>query len=192
MMKKILGLIAGLLLLGAAISSAKAQSYSFDYVATTGGAYEAHGVFNIGASLTGGWFSITSITGSVTTPGSPPDLTITGMLPGSILPPSTILSTSGAWIYDNALSLSGSPDISATGGPAFTTAGREWNIWNNNNGTYSMWGSPVPFASVYDVQTTGTLTVTAVPEPEIYAMLAAGLGLMGFVARRRRAQLAAA
>lgn len=28
--------------------------------------------------------------------------------------------------------------------------------------------------------------VTAVPEPEIYAMMAAGLGLMGFVARRRK------
>ena len=27
---------------------------------------------------------------------------------------------------------------------------------------------------------------TAVPEPETYAMLLAGLGLMGFVARRRR------
>jgi hypothetical protein len=30
-----------------------------------------------------------------------------------------------------------------------------------------------------------SLTVTAVPEPESYAMLLAGLGLMGFVARRR-------
>lgn len=29
--------------------------------------------------------------------------------------------------------------------------------------------------------------VTAVPEPETYAMLLAGLGLMGFVARRRKA-----
>lgn len=30
-------------------------------------------------------------------------------------------------------------------------------------------------------------TVTAIPEPETYAMLLAGLGLMGFVARRRKA-----
>lgn len=29
-------------------------------------------------------------------------------------------------------------------------------------------------------------TVNAIPEPEIYAMMAAGLGLMGFVARRRK------
>ena len=32
--------------------------------------------------------------------------------------------------------------------------------------------------------------VTTIPEPEIYAMLAAGLGLMGWVARRRKQQVA--
>lgn len=32
----------------------------------------------------------------------------------------------------------------------------------------------------------GSFHVTPVPEPEIYAMMAAGLGLMGFVARRRK------
>jgi hypothetical protein len=34
-------------------------------------------------------------------------------------------------------------------------------------------------------------SVMVIPEPEIYAMMMAGLGLMGFVARRRRQQLAA-
>jgi hypothetical protein len=32
----------------------------------------------------------------------------------------------------------------------------------------------------------GAFTVTAVPEPESYAMLLAGLGLLGVAARRRR------
>lgn len=32
----------------------------------------------------------------------------------------------------------------------------------------------------------GTVTVTPVPEPGSYAMFAAGLGLMGLIARRRR------
>jgi len=32
----------------------------------------------------------------------------------------------------------------------------------------------------------GFVTVTAVPEPETYAMLLAGLGLLGFMARRRK------
>jgi hypothetical protein len=31
-----------------------------------------------------------------------------------------------------------------------------------------------------------TYTVASVPEPETYAMLLAGLGMMGFVARRRK------
>ena len=37
-----------------------------------------------------------------------------------------------------------------------------------------------------------TLTVVAVPEPETYAMLLAGLGLLGFMARRRNARKGAA
>jgi hypothetical protein len=37
----------------------------------------------------------------------------------------------------------------------------------------------------------GAMTVAAVPEPETYAMLLAGLGLMGAVARRRKAKQAA-
>jgi len=36
------------------------------------------------------------------------------------------------------------------------------------------------------VMFTGTLPVAAVPEPETYAMLLGGLGLMGFIARRRK------
>jgi len=35
------------------------------------------------------------------------------------------------------------------------------------------------------------MTVTAIPEPETYAMLLAGLGLLGFAARRRKRKLAA-
>ena len=35
-------------------------------------------------------------------------------------------------------------------------------------------------------QYTGSLTVSAIPEPETYALMLAGLGAVGFLARRRR------
>lgn len=55
----------------------------------------------------------------------------------------------------------------------------------DGNITSLVWADGDGFAQV------SSLTITPVPEPEIYAMLAAGLGLMGFVARRRKQQLAA-
>jgi hypothetical protein len=40
--------------------------------------------------------------------------------------------------------------------------------------------------SVGEALYAGTLSVSAVPEPETYGMMLAGLGLMGFIARRRK------
>lgn len=53
-------------------------------------------------------------------------------------------------------------------------------------------GGPLSFDSSSDVAFAATGATAAIPEPEIYAMMAAGLGLMGFVGRRRKAQAAAA
>lgn len=53
------------------------------------------------------------------------------------------------------------------------------NSWNGGE-----WSS----TQVNSAAFTGALPVTAVPEPESYAMLLAGLGLMATVARRRRSQ----
>ena len=51
----------------------------------------------------------------------------------------------------------------------------------NYNGTAKYALTKLESASYQDL-----LTVTAVPEPESYALLLAGLGVIGFVARRRR------
>ena len=51
------------------------------------------------------------------------------------------------------------------------------------------------FTATYSESTTGSLTtftVSAVPEPETYAMMAIGLGMMGWIARRRRGDSQAA
>ena len=58
----------------------------------------------------------------------------------------------------------------------FFRAGPNTDSINPNNNDYLVWG----------------VSVTAVPEPEIYAMMGIGLALMGFVARRRQGQAAAA
>lgn len=53
---------------------------------------------------------------------------------------------------------------------------RVLNLWDNYN----------PTTGVFSGQHQDQLYITPVPEPETYAMLLAGLGLMGFVARRRK------
>jgi hypothetical protein len=44
-------------------------------------------------------------------------------------------------------------------------------------------------SSRFGIQT--HLNVAAIPEPEIYAMMLAGLGLLGYVTRRKKLQAAA-
>ena len=57
--------------------------------------------------------------------------------------------------------------------------------FNNNSGNADSW--------LFDVRTlhADVATVSAVPEPETYAMLLAGLGLTGFMARRKYVKAAA-
>jgi hypothetical protein len=44
------------------------------------------------------------------------------------------------------------------------------------------------FSNEVSGTTTAFITLTPVPEPQTYAMLLAGLGLVGWIARRRKGQ----
>jgi hypothetical protein len=55
--------------------------------------------------------------------------------------------------------------------------------------TLSLNGVANPFSTLtLNSQYAGNISVTAIPEPETYALLLAGLGVIGFLARRRRPQ----
>lgn len=97
----------------------------------------------------------------------------------------------------------------ATSSAAFQVA--LWELMYETSGTYSLGGGTASFTgdaaaltlaqgwidvlgaastpfAVYQSQTHQDILVTPVPEPETYALMAAGLGALGWVSRRRKAQ----
>ena len=74
-----------------------------------------------------------------------------------------------------------------------TNSGTYWTDWSTHSMNFIADSSSVTF-QFKDVNPTtnghdiglDNVSVTAVPEPETYALFMAGLGLMGFVARRRK------
>lgn len=91
------------------------------------------------------------------------------------------------YLTEGAASLSSSAKVKSLMGDEAAGA-LVWDFSFNNvaSGTYKLWYSgytnDTPIASLG-----GNFTVSSVPEPESYAMLLAGLGALGFVARRRKA-----
>ena len=80
----------------------------------------------------------------------------------------------------DGVTLAGLASVAANGDQS---VGSFWNFTANNAGDYF---NTVVFASVSNAFETDNHAVLAVPEPETYAMMLAGLGLIGFSARRRK------
>lgn len=79
----------------------------------------------------------------------------------------------------------GGDDVLLAGGAVAPTKGVSFNLASNGGGAvYLMVGGVTPEGSVGSLYN-GSVTVSAVPEPESFAMLLAGLGLLGAIALRR-------
>ena len=179
-------------------SPAKANNYSFDFLSTDH-TYEVIGnitTANVTNGISNGsslGYNITSISGSVN-----------GAHGGSInslvsdpIAPSMVTNYGIGFMYDNVLFPT--PPNFDIGGVLFTAGnGSIWNLWANSAngpGNYELFSWTAAGGTVGDwghaVQEFGNLTVTSpIPEPGTYMMLLAGLGLMGFVARRRQSGMA--
>ena len=164
-------------------ASVQAASYSFNFLSTDS-LYQVSGVFGTSNTLNSvGGYDITSITGLVTGLGG-------GMISALVINPNQpLVTTNFGFNYDNVLfpTLTLNP-VMNTNGVLFDTAssGKRWNLWGNALGDYELYSyAGGTLNTAIDVH--GNLSIAAVPEPETYAMMLAGLGLMGFIARRKAA-----
>lgn len=176
MKKAISGLFMGVAMAFVSLS-ALANSYSFDFMSSDS-TYEATGVFNTSNTLNAASaYDILGITGSVLGAGGG---SITGLVSNPSQPYPT---TNYGFIYDNNFVLNNNGVLFTVG------SGSIWNLFTEGAGfrlyTYDAEGS------TGKVDQLGTMVSAPVPEPETYAMMLAGLGLMGYVARRRKQKLSA-
>lgn len=147
----------------------------------------------LNTSTTGANYSLTS--GASFYAGSPDTVTALERLASQHLASISTVSDSGAFqlavweiVYENSGTYnlySGNFQVDSPDNPIETA--NSWLAALGNSAptmTFSVWAS----SSSQDL----AVFAAPIPEPEIYAMLGVGLGVMGFVVRRRKQQIVAA
>ncbi len=171
-MKKAIGGLLVACAMAFASVSAWANSYSFEFMSSDH-TYKATGMFNVSNTLNSlGSYNILGISGSVLGAGG-------GAITGLVTNPNQPLSvTNYGFQWDNNIPLNNNGVMFKVG------LGSMWNLFSENQGfrLYSYNAEN----NVGNVDKFGTLVTAPVPEPETYAMLLAGLGLMTMIGRRRQ------
>ena len=111
--------------------------------------------------------------------GGTDTITFTGLAAGAY---DYVLTYSEQWAMTTGAMLNGTPAIAATSPTGSVFFGF---IEASGSTPFVLTLTGVPLAGKNTVYS-GELTVTAVPEPETYAMMLAGLAALGFLARRRQ------
>ena len=105
-----------------------------------------------------------------------------------LLSPGTYLLAAYGWSgadnFHNS-NISGSPSIFDNGGGALTYLRSRWGSGTYAAGTYPLSNFFGP-ATDRNFFSAGNAVVAVVPEPEIYAMIGLGLGLLGWIGRRKK------
>ncbi len=89
-----------------------------------------------------------------------------------------------SWYETSYVSINGGNNILLADMTSWVTSGI-YNLGPSFSGTLTFGFDSTYFANMNDFSQS-SLQISAVPEPETYAMLLAGLGLLGFTARRRK------
>jgi hypothetical protein len=158
-------------------SSPSGSPVTVDLDITTGGSEGSHS------------FAITSVTGWVVVGGNSDAVTLLGLVDA---PPSYYTSPDGAWYYDNVLY----PSLLSPYGTAFDNPGLLLldNVTGNDINIFSPGSGGAPYTlGTSPNQVQGNLygTLTATPLPQTLSLITGGIGLIGFVTRRKRKNRAA-
>lgn len=179
--------IRNLLLVASALCAstfAHAGSYSFEFLSNDS-SYQVDGIFTTDDVLNAlNGYDILGVSGTVY---GPVGGAITTLVPNPNSPGSSATPSINGWYitFDNNLFPNAAPVLNSFGVAFYTAGGATWNIFSSGN-QYELFTNAIPG----NVDKLGALAVTAVPEPESYAMMLAGLAVMGAIARRRKGKVA--